>query len=57
MRPADHDRSGAKRQRLDDVDSAPEAAVDEHRRLAADRADHAEKRADRGDRAVDWRPP
>src|ERR1700733_14057353 len=56
VRAADHDRAGAKRQRLDDIDSTPEAAVDEHRRPAADRLDHTGKRADRGDRPVELAP-
>ena len=34
VRAADQHGARAKRQRLDDVDAAPEAAVDKHRRLA-----------------------
>jgi hypothetical protein len=43
----------AERQRLDDVDSAAEAAVDQKRRPIADRVDDSGQRADRGDRAVE----
>src|ERR1700749_4436977 len=53
MRAPDHHRARAERQRLDDVDAATKAAVDEHRRFTRDRLDNAGKRADRGDRAVE----
>src|ERR1700733_9282871 len=56
VRAADQNRAGAERQRLDDIDSAPEAAVDQHRRFAADRVHDAGKRADGGDRAVELTP-
>ena len=54
--PADQHRARAERQRLDDVDAAAEAAVDQHRRCAADRLDDARQRADRGDCAVELAP-
>src|SRR6202167_167521 len=56
LRAADQNRARAERQRLDDVDAPPEAAVDEHRRAAADRFDDAGQRANRGDRAVELAP-
>ena len=56
MRAPDQHRARAERQRLDDIDAAPEAAVDQHRRLALDRLDHSRQRADRGDRAVELAP-
>ena len=45
--PADPDRIGAQRQRLEDVRAAADAAVDEHRHPAPDRADDLGQRVDR----------
>ena len=39
VRPADHHRAGAERQRLDDVAAAPDAAVEHDLDLVADRLD------------------
>ena len=56
MRAADHDRPRAERERLDDIDAAAEAAVDQDRRPPADRVDDARQGADRSDRAVKLAP-
>ena len=56
MRAPDQHRARAERQRLDDINPAPKAAVDKHRRFAADRLDNAGQRPDRGDRAVELAP-
>ena len=47
IRPADADRGGAERQRLEDVGAAPKAAVDEHGHAAAHRVDDLGQRVDR----------
>ena len=52
VRAADQHRARAERQRLDDVDAAAKAAVDQDRRPPAGRLDHARQRQDRCDCAV-----
>ena len=49
---ADHDGARAERERLDHVAAAPDAAVEQHLDLAADRFGNRGQRADRGGRAV-----
>ena len=56
MRAADQHHAGSERQRLDDVNSATKAAIDQHRDRAAERIDDRRQRGDRTDGAVELAP-
>ena len=56
VRPAEQDGVRAERERLEHVGAAPDAAVHQHDRLAADRRPHPDERVERRDGAVHLAP-